>query len=924
MKRILRNLFFFLLCASGALAQTGNYFLSHYAPSQERFDNVCFDIIQDARGVMYFATKAGVLEFDGLNWDVVQGKAAIYSLQINDDGEIYWAGAAGFGKIGYDENGFEKIQLLSDTSTRDVFQSLVIKDQVYFLSTEAVYILNKTSQKIVTIQTSSLTGSFTGLFELYDVAYVNTEVGNILQISDGELKKSSLPITTEVIFTEKIVVAESNSYVIGTADKKIYACSEGLRLKEIVLEDQAYADASVVISGRWINGQLLALGTLRGGVIFVNPINGKTVEIANYNTGLPDNEVFAMMDDKNQNIWIAHDYGFTKIAPYMPFRSFSHYAGLQGNMLCASSYQNTVYVGTSLGLFKLEKEDQFEELIYYVNVEVKEKTTKKQPATVEKKAEVKPEAESKKKGFFSFLRRNKKQTPEAAQPEKKAEQNKTTGKKPKFVREKRTEKVLRSSQFIFKKVQGIEAKITHLAEMNGKLLASGLGGSYEVSNLEAKPILEEPVRYLYAGQEKNILLLSTYDDEIRSMEYTDKGWQQISLLDNLKDRINFIFQGKDNELWLCGLTRIYRLDIEDHEVKNIQTIDFNTPGFDETIGIRWKDEIVLVNSNGFFNYHRSRNKIEKIDSLPSPTQCFAQGDNLLYRDRHGWNLLRSDGPQSNLQLLNLFKNLRFVSSDRSTSNLWIISGSNELYKFFGEQLTPYEAGYPLFLKSIVNNDRKLSQRSKLIINQQESSITFDVVQPDYVNPEAVEFRYILRGVDKEWSDWSNNHSSIYYPYLPVGEYQLQVQSRNIFGKTSELDELAFKVLPPYWKRSWFYALEFAIFASLVLLSFRLSTRYRIISRLLSLLTIILLIQFIQTVINATFIRKTSPVVDFFIQVFIALLILPVEGYLRNLMLRSLDSSRSFYKFLKPRKDADEAPKTTDSEEELVKEASDTE
>jgi hypothetical protein len=84
-----------------------------------------------------------------------------------------------------------------------------------------------------------------------------------------------------------------------------------------------------------------------------------------------------------------------------------------------------------------------------------------------------------------------------------------------------------------------------------------------------------------------------------------------------------------------------------------------------------------------------------------------------------------------------------------------------------------------------------------------------------------------------------------------------------------------------------------------MLSFRLSTRYRIVSRVLSLLTIILLIEFIQTVIGETILTKNSPVIDFFIQVVVALLVLPVEGYLRNLMLKSLDSSGKFYKFIVP-------------------------
>ena len=173
------------------------------------------------------------------------------------------------------------------------------------------------------------------------------------------------------------------------------------------------------------------------------------------------------------------------------------------------------------------------------------------------------------------------------------------------------------------------------------------------------------------------------------------------------------------------------------------------------------------------------------------------------------------------------------------------------------------------------------------------------MQPDFINPRGVEFRYFLDGMNQEWSEWSSGNNKINFPYLPPGDYQLLVQARNIFGKVSQLAPVPFEVIPPYWKRPWFYALEFVVFASLVILSFRLSTRYRIISRFLSLITIILLIEFIQTVIGSSIINDDSPVVEFLIQFVVAILILPVEGFLRNLMLRSLDSSSRFYNFISP-------------------------
>jgi len=94
------------------------------------------------------------------------------------------------------------------------------------------------------------------------------------------------------------------------------------------------------------------------------------------------------------------------------------------------------------------------------------------------------------------------------------------------------------------------------------------------------------------------------------------------------------------------------------------------------------------------------------------------------------------------------------------------------------------------------------------------------------------------------------------------------------------------VLPPYWRQPWFYALEVAFFSMLVLLSVRLSVsneKYRPISRLLSLLTVIMFIQLIQTTAYALINLKGSPVIEFLIQVVIALMVLPLEQRLRKLM-----------------------------------------
>lgn len=888
-------LFFFLLLSFASRAQTGHYFLQHYSPGNERLDHVCFDIVQDDRGIMYFATRAGILRFDGHSWDVVEGNGAIYALETNSRGEIFWAGARGFGKLQNEKDGTVTMTKLS-SAEEDVYQALAIRDRVYFLNNDAVFLLGP-NNTVTTIKESNLAGS-TALFELFDVPYVSTEGSGNYKIDQNKLAHSTLNISgnAEIVFSARL----DDTYLLGTSDHKLYLCSENLQTRPIKLEDEQYINASVFISGAWVNKHLVALGTLRGGLIFINPFTGRTEEIINYNTGLPDNEVFTLMCDRNKSVWAAHDYGFTRISPFLPFKSFSHYSGLQGNLLCAETFSNQAYAGTSLGLFKLVREELYEEITFYEDVKIPVPKVKGQPPVREEtEKQVTPDQQEKKKGFLRFLkRRNKEEVDDKAEYAEASAGNlpaasETPAEEYIIKKIKKTEKILRSAQYVYKKVKGIEAKITHLTEVNGKLIASGLAGVFEVNDLTATNILEEPARSIFSHQ--NNLLIATYEDNLLSFEFNGKKWNKTKSIKGIDDQITFIFK-TENELWLCALDKIYRVQSEENGTDSVYSIPFPNPNFSKIIGLPLNSSIVIVNGDGFFQVDRASNSIQKIDSLPSPKAYFASAGSLWYHDNHSWNVLGKIAKQTNIHLLNLFPDLRFVASGQSSENLWVITSDNQLYKFYGEKLSLSEIQYPLFVKSIRHADKKISSDRAIKINQEEGTLTIELVKPFFAGEKTAEYRYYLQGLDDSWSEWSTINE-MNFPYLPAGSYTLLAQSRDAFGTYTEMTPIEIEVLPPYWRRPWFYAMEFALIAMLVLASFRLSSKFRFISRLLSLLTIILLIEFIQTVAGYTLSTNSSPVIDFIIQVVVALMVLPIEGFLRNLMFKSIESKSKIYQII---------------------------
>lgn len=857
-------------------AQTGNYFLSHFIPGKEHFNNnVCFDIAQDDRGLFYFAIQGGVLRFDGRTWDVIRTSGAVYALEIFNN-QLYVAGSRGFGKIEVDRFGNTTyIPIYEEADGQNIFQMLSINDQLYFLS-DSHFFAYSSSRNEVTRLASNEADDWLGLHEIFGNIFVSTESSGVFTMGNNSMVPASLlKDTTALVFAER----HENQYLLGTADNRLFLCEEDMTLRPITLADAAYLSASVFVNATWVNKDLIALGTLRGGVVFINPATGATEEIINYSTGLPDNEIYMLAKDRHQHIWAAHTYGFTRIAPYLPFRSYRYYAGLQGNLLCATRYNNEVYVGTSLGLYKLVKEEFYDEITYFVDVPIRSKRPTQQKAE-EPPVEVKPE---RKGGLFAFLRKKKPEEEIVAQAPATGAPSEAGGVT--YRREKRTKRILRSSHYAYKKLEGIDAKVTQLVVWNGRLLSAGLNGVNEITSDGIITVLDYPTRYLFASASTEKMIISTYDDKIHEFVSADTKWIETRLVKGIEEPINYVFDEPGKAFWLCGLDKVYRIPID--TMQGVQQYGVPNTRFDRIIGTSVNEQALLVSSSGFFKLNASGSVLEAIDSLPQPEVYFTESNRVWFNDDHGWFVLGKSNKNAGVDLLNLFAEIRFISHDNSSDNLWIITGNNELLQFDTKKLQPYETSFPLFLRSMEQENIEI-RKNKLRIDQESSALHFTVVKPDYIGARSIEYRYFLEGLNPTWTEWSAANNQIDIPYLPTGEYALKVQAKDIFGRITELDPVFVEVLPPYWKRSWFYALEFVIFASLVILSFRLSNRFRYVSMVLSLLSIIILIEFIQTAAGSTFVTDSSPVVEFLVQVGIAFLILPAELFLRKFMLRSID------------------------------------
>ncbi len=118
-----------------------------------------------------------------------------------------------------------------------------------------------------------------------------------------------------------------------------------------------------------------------------------------------------------------------------------------------------------------------------------------------------------------------------------------------------------------------------------------------------------------------------------------------------------------------------------------------------------------------------------------------------------------------------------------------------------------------------------SHKHNIVINYDDNNLRFEFTTPYYVLPQRILYRYRLLNYDKNWSAWSNE---IYTSYtnLPPGEYIFEVQSKNIYGQTSDTTTLAFTVLPPWYLKWWAFILDGVIFILIIIGAVRFFT-YRL-------------------------------------------------------------------------------------------------
>jgi len=122
----------------------------------------------------------------------------------------------------------------------------------------------------------------------------------------------------------------------------------------------------------------------------------------------------------------------------------------------------------------------------------------------------------------------------------------------------------------------------------------------------------------------------------------------------------------------------------------------------------------------------------------------------------------------------------------------------------------------------------IHETKAITLTYQDNIIAFEFTSLHFTNPKKNQFAYQLVGWDKNWvsTDYKNRRAT--YTNLPYGDYTFRVKASNADGHWNNTGaSLQITVLPPPWKTWWAYTL-YGVFLLSVIFSFIHSQRKKVI------------------------------------------------------------------------------------------------
>lgn len=763
-------------CLFSQITNKGIPYIKNYSRAEYDGNNQIFSIVQDKRGIMYFANQTYILEFDGKNWRKIflPGDPNIYALAKDNNGRIYVGasvGEMGYLQIGKDGNMMyksltEKIPEKKKKFTLVRKVLITPKNHVLFVTPQTLYIY--ANDTIKTIDISKAQNNFSGAFKINDKIYIHEKGVGIHEFRNGRLQllsgteKYYAKVQPLGIFPAK----ENDLYITSWQDSVQLLTNKKHRSinRDRLLFSLIYP---AIYDNKYFLGGLYGKGL----VIMDNKLN--LIKHISKEDGLQNNTVWCVYTDKDKNIWIGTNDGISIIYASLPYTLFSAYANLSEAVTSSFLYKNDLYIGTSAGLFyrNFENKANIKETKFKL---VENKLGHTQIWKIDTVNGCLLSAEQ--SGLFEV----KDKSSELIGPKNSVKS---------FIHLKnKPDKVLATggqglSVFTFSEDEWKFSGIIKNFKGNFRHLEEDADGSFWISDRSIGVF--------------RLKINEKLDSVIENRAFTSE--------DGLPDLYgNYVFN-IDNKIVFATKKGVYKFDRKTNKFVK-----------DKAMNERLGKEISLANL-----YRANNGNIwfkETIDDPKTKKQSWELGL-IKYKDK----------AYAEVEKKPFYKLKNNIFSINQISDKELTVGTESGFVLYNLDFdTESESPFAALIRKVefIQNDSLLfggvfqNDSGAMILQQNPANIPaipyefndlrFVFSSVFFEEPEKTLYKFILKGNDDEWSDWKNKTDKDYSNLAP-GTYTFIVKAKNLYNVESKTAEYTFEILPPWYQTLGAYLAYFILF-----------------------------------------------------------------------------------------------------------------
>ena len=314
-------------------------------------ENQNWSISQSENGFIYVANNKGLLEFNGGNWKLYEtpNETIMRSVKVIED-KVFTGFYMDFGFWVKNKFGTLKFtSLVKSTNTKmledeQIWEIEELEGYILFKSLERIYIYNTEDENLEIINSENRINK---LSKIDDTFYFQEDKKGLFKIEKGTAKL----ISNDNILKENLVVElfEYKEKLLFLTQKRGFYFFEDNKVKKWNLPDSDLLKGKTIYSAKRLNNNDFILGSIANGLICLDE-NGNLKYQINQDTGLSNNTILSLFEDKENNIWLGLDKGINCINNNSFLSIYKNRSEFSGTIYTSILFNDTIYLGTNQGL----------------------------------------------------------------------------------------------------------------------------------------------------------------------------------------------------------------------------------------------------------------------------------------------------------------------------------------------------------------------------------------------------------------------------------------------------------------------------------------------------------------------------------------------------------------------------------------------